>query len=144
MHRYLPCIKWHHLTILQNNSCSRYAKDLYLVDFTPLEDTTNLHTMIRMGLGQRILGEIRIRKFVLPKRDRLALEPTLDSKSIIDLWTEQNEKLTVQESIKTTQKTYNSVVDPEMKEFLDWICQWNTDFYIYTHNCQHFAKRVLS
>lgn len=106
-----------HLPINHHSILLRNEKS-YVIDFTPVEDIRNPKTILKLLSGENVRGEMRLR-YNLDETHR-----------------------TEEESRLLTQKVYESM-DHEMKSFVDSL-EWDETLNLYTRNCQHFGRYVLS
>jgi hypothetical protein len=90
----------------------------YLIDFIPVDNIRYPKTILKLLLGKNMRGEIRL---------RYNIDETYK---------------TEEESRLLTQKVYESM-NPEMKNFVDSL-EWDETMNLYTRNCQHFGRYVLS
>jgi len=149
IHRSLPWAKWHDIIILQND-CQRYKYYAYAIDFTPIIDYRNENaSLLKMILGKKIEGEIRLRKIKFHKYIEKRVNGPMDIERInfeyiTDELNIENKRLTIEESYEESKKIRFSIKDPKINELMDYIFSWSTYFQLYEHNCQHFSNMVLS
>jgi hypothetical protein len=113
---------FHHIVIV-----SKKDKDLYAIDFTPVEQTT-IKTKLELLLNRNVPGEVRIRHIT-------GIDFT-DDESIIESW-KQNKNM-------DSRRVYTAIRDKELKNVMKMVLEWPDYMNLYTHNCQHFSGFVIS
>lgn len=103
-----------------------------MMDFSPLNQPSP-KTLIKLLLGQNVSAEIRLRKL-----SNIHLLRNEDA--IVKEWSKMNHGLTSEESELLTKKTIHSILDKNLKLFIQKICVDNQkQMNLYTYNCQHFC-----
>jgi len=127
---FLPKLKLHHIVLVSKNddtnknffaSIDNIINDVYIIDYTPVENI-NFKNAVKLFLGGMIKGKIRIIHM-----------NSVNKNTLIDEWYEKTklDKLDKLDKLNKLDK-------------LDKIIEnWNTDFNIYNHNCQHFGKYLI-
>ena len=115
-------LNFHHIVIVSNRN-----KDLYAVDFTPVEQTS-IKSKLQMLLNAHVPGEVRIR--------HIKGVDFTDDASIIESWkTDTN---------MDYMRIYREIRDKEIKGIMKRALEWPDHMNMYTHNCQHFSRFVIS
>lgn len=113
----------HHMVLLQEFPFEDHQTkftDVLAIDFSPSDDITGLDTIVKMFLGKKINGKIRI--FYVDNYDLTAISETLFSNQYTLC------------SMVVIQQIY-----PDMHERIQ---KWDPSFQLYTHNCQHFGRYI--
>jgi hypothetical protein len=118
----IECINFHHIVIVSNKD-----KDLYAVDFTPVKHTTP-RTKVKLLFFMSVPGEVRIR--------HIKGVDFTDDTSIIESWKKDTNM--------DYNKVYREIRDKEIKGIMKRALEWPDHMNMYTHNCQHFSRFVMS
>ena len=118
----IECINFHHIVIVSNRN-----NDLYAVDFTPVEQKS-IKSKIKMLFNADVPGKVRIRHIT-------GIDFT-DDTSIIESW--KNDKN------MDYNKVYRAIRDKEIRGIMKRALEWPDHMNMYTHNCQHFSRFVMS
>lgn len=113
---------FHHIVILSNRN-----KDLYAIDFTPVEQTT-VKTKIELLFNMYVPGEVRIRHIK-------GIDFT-DDTSIIESWKKDKNM--------DYKRIYREIRDKKIRDIMKKALEWPDYMNLYTHNCQHFSGFVIS
>uniref|UniRef100_A0A6C0DAE0 Uncharacterized protein n=1 Tax=viral metagenome TaxID=1070528 RepID=A0A6C0DAE0_9ZZZZ len=113
LYRSIPLIKMHDMVILENPELN----NVFVVDFSPVEDISKPYVLFRMFTGNNIKGKLRV--FYVEK------------KNIIN-------------ELGKTQKLHdlNEIKNYNM-DIYNIINNWNTSFNVYNHNCKDFSKYLI-
>lgn len=118
----IECLNFHHIVILSNRN-----KDLYTVDFTPIEQTS-IKSKIELLFNKYVPGEVRIR--------HIKGVDFTDDTSIIESWKK--------DTIMDSNRVYRAIRDKEIRGIMKRALEWPEHMNMYTHNCQHFSGFVIS
>jgi hypothetical protein len=110
----LPQLKLHHIILIDG------AKDLYAVDFTPINQSSP-RTLMRLFLGENVPAEVRVKRLTNINID-------MDDDTILQEWVSQSTCTTMQDK-----KTQDIVAELRLWE------SNITTMNLYTRNCQHFS-----
>jgi len=113
-------VKFHNIVLFQKNKIikNNNYENIFVIDFVPDEDITNIKTIIKLLFGKNINGKIRI--FYYNK---------ITKKEIIYELYETNQKLCNKNVMKSYDKNIYNIIN-----------EWNSTFNLYTHNCKHFSN----
>jgi len=116
----IPLIKLHDVVlfydITQSNKLieNNYEyKNIYIIDYTPIENISQLSVILKMLSGENIKGEVNI--FYFDK---------INKKNIID----------------QSYKKFPSKFKKFNKNIYKIVNSWNSSFNLYNHNCKHFSN----
>jgi hypothetical protein len=136
VYHFIPIIKLHSIAVLQNNVSEKNHhnnQDIFLIDFSPIDDISSPDVIFKIIQGKPIRGKIRVLCFSQE-----------DSKSIIrensnkDLFLNNNklmdnlDPIISNENLKKLKK-----IDPYIVTIINL---WDPSFQIYKRNCRHFSK----
>jgi hypothetical protein len=123
---FAPFLKLHHIVLLSNSN------EVYTVDFSPINQS-RARTLLKLLIAVNVPAETRIR--------HIEDVSFFEDEQIEEKWSNMN-NIDFIESQKLSDKTYKEINDPEMKNIIDKIKEWNNSMNLYTHNCQHFSSFV--
>lgn len=99
-----------------------YEKDVFIVDFSPSESIDEIQIIVKLLLGKRVLGKLRVFYF-----------PEIEYKKIREEWT------------KKTQEPYDyRVINDLDQNILDILSKWKPYFHLYNHNCKSLGKYLTT
>jgi hypothetical protein len=114
--------KLHDVTLFTYGSFSK--QNIYAIDFCPVEDIQNFNVVLKIILGRRVNGSIRI--FKLRRRGFL-----LTSQFLNGITREEFEEQAIEDIKKVDIKLYNLIKE------------WDTSFQLYGRNCKHFRRYLI-
>ena len=111
----LPQLKLHHIVLIDG------AKDLYAVDFTPVNQSSP-RTLMRLFLWENVPAEVRVKRLT-------NINIYMDDDTILQEW--------------VSQSTCTTMKDKKMQDIVAELRLWEsniTTMNLYTRNCQHFSS----
>jgi len=68
-----------------------------------------------------------------------------DDAALLEKWYDINKDLCEKESRELSNAVFSKIKDREMKQFIARaINTWRPNMNLYTHNCQHFARKFMN
>jgi hypothetical protein len=129
----VPILKLHSIAVLQNNNnlekLNNENNDVFLIDFSPVEDISSPNVIFKLLQGKKIPGKIRV--FCISKsllKDTITKDNCLQNTKFID---NLDPKLN-NENIKKLEKIDSYLVNI--------INSWGSSFQVYNRNCRHFTN----
>ena len=114
----------HHIVLLQKTpfyNNQREYKDIFAIDFSPIDDITDWKYVIKLLLGKSVDGKIRLAFFHNVDHDML-LSDSINNKTLYPI----------------------KMIDDIDKNLYKKITNWDPNFQLYTHNCQHFGRYLIT
>ena len=132
----IPICLFHSIVLLENNDFdneNNVKNDVFVVDFSPLEDIGSPNIIFKIVQGQKIQGNIRV--CVLPKElyKPISREPWVNKL--------YSKKTTIFESVDSQVTNENLKKLENIDPYLVFIIKsWGTSFQLYNRNCRHFSN----
>jgi len=158
---------WHHSVGLYKKKDNNTYKHMYIVDFSPNIPIDNPHNIVKLLLGNHVNGKIRVfyfdtinHNYIIENFNQIVNTSTniiIITENLCDCNSEfhydiprhcntdfAKQNLVLNGENDPFSKAELHVLLQELHTIIEPTNNWDLDFQLYNHNCQHFSKYFIS